>query len=151
MVNALEIRKQFLSTISGKHSGHRSSISPHAPYSVSPELFELIDNFPNNNLITIHNQESYAEDDFFKNRNGDFLKLYEKLNIDISFFKASGKSSLQTFLPYFKKKQPVILVHNVCTMEDDFTFIKNSQFRIPKIILLSFSINILMLGKVLLI
>ncbi len=101
-----------------------SSIAPHAPYSVSPELFGLINEFPGNNLLAIHNQETEAETDFFKEGLGDFLKLYQQLGVDISFYKPSGKSSLQTFLPYFTKGQQLILVHNVCTTEDDLIFTK---------------------------
>ena len=119
---AVKTSGQFLSTINHQ----LSTINPHAPYSVSPELFKLINDYPNNNLITIHNQESTAEDEFFKTRTGDFLKLYEKLNIDISFFKPSNKSSLQTFLPHFKNMQSLILVHNVTTTKEDIKFTKLS-------------------------
>jgi aminodeoxyfutalosine deaminase len=99
-----------------------STLSPHAPYSVSPQLFELINNATANNTITIHNQETAAEDDFIKNKTGDFLKLYEQLNIDISFYKPSGKTSLQTWLPYLNNNQSIILVHNVTTSKEDIKF-----------------------------
>ncbi|MBL0181201.1 MAG: amidohydrolase family protein [Chitinophagaceae bacterium] len=101
-----------------------NSIVPHAPYSVSPEMFKMIDEFPGSKLLTIHNQEVAAENELFEKGAGDFLRLYETMGIDISFFKPSGKSSLQTFLPYFKKVQSLILVHNVCTAEKDIAFIK---------------------------
>ena len=101
-----------------------NSIVPHAPYSVSPQMFELINNFPNNNLLTIHNQETAAENEFFKNSTGDFLRLFKKMGIDISFFKPSGKTSLQTWLPHFIKGQTIITVHNVCTTEADIEFLK---------------------------
>jgi aminodeoxyfutalosine deaminase len=103
-----------------------STLSPHAPYSVSPRLFELINSATANNIITIHNQETLAEEDFIKNKTGDFLRLYEKMGIDISFFKPSGKSSLQTWLPYLNKNQSTILVHNVTTSEEDIEFAKLS-------------------------
>ena len=48
------------------------------------------------------------------------------MGIDISFFKPSGKSSLQTWLPHFTKGQTVIAVHNVCTTEADIEFLKLS-------------------------
>lgn len=102
-----------------------NSIVPHAPYSVSPEMFRMIDAFPGNNLLTIHNQEIAAEDELFEKGNGDLLRLYETMGIDISFFQSSGKNSLQTFLPYFGKGQSLILVHNVCTTEKDMAFIKS--------------------------
>ncbi len=101
-----------------------NSIVPHAPYSVSLEMFTMIDEFPGNNLLTIHNQETKAENELFEKGTGDMLRMYEKMGIDISFFKPSRKSSLQTWLPYFKKNQSLILVHNVCTAEKDIEFIK---------------------------
>ncbi len=55
-----------------------STLSPHAPYSVSPQLFELINSATENNIVTIHNQETFAEEDFIKNKTGDFLRLYQK-------------------------------------------------------------------------
>ncbi|MEP6713720.1 MAG: amidohydrolase family protein [Ferruginibacter sp.] len=99
-----------------------NSIAPHAPYSVSPEMFGMIDAFPGNNLLTIHNQEIPAENELFENGTGDFLRMYEKMNIDISFFKSTGKTSLQTYLPYFTKGQKIILVHNVATTKGDTEF-----------------------------
>ena len=101
-----------------------NAIVPHAPYSVSPELFGMINEFPNNQLLTIHNQEIAAENELFEKKTGDFLRMYEKMNIDISAFKATGKTSLQTYLPYFTKQQSIILVHNVATSAQDLDFAK---------------------------
>lgn len=101
-----------------------TSLTPHAPYSVSKELFRMIDAFPDNSLLTIHNQETNAENELFSAGTGDFIRLYKKMGIDISFFKPPCKSSLQTFLPYFTKAQTLILVHNVATSADDIKFQK---------------------------
>ncbi len=103
-------------------TGQRSTLSPHAPYSVSPELFAMINELPGNQLLTIHNQETAAENELFENGTGDLLRMYRQMGIDISFFKPSGKSSLQTWLPNFTKEQTIILVHNVCTSEEDLIF-----------------------------
>ncbi len=116
----VEIMKQF--QLLPTANCQPPTVSPHAPYSVSPQLFELINNATENNIVTIHNQETTAEDNFIKNKTGDFLKLYEQLNIDISFYKPGGKSSLQTWLPYLNKNQSLILVHNVTTSEEDIKF-----------------------------
>jgi len=102
------------------------SIVPHAPYSVADELWNLIINFPGNHLLTIHNQETAGENEWFINKQGEFSELYEKMNIDTSFFKATHKSSLQSHLPKFLNNQSVILVHNVCTSEEDILFAKKS-------------------------
>jgi len=104
-----------------------NSIVPHAPYSVADELWEKIIDFPGNHLMTIHNQETLAEDELFLDGKGDFLRLYQKMGIDISFFKPTGKSSLQSYLLKFIKNQSVILVHNVHTSEADLLFAKESD------------------------
>jgi cytosine/adenosine deaminase-related metal-dependent hydrolase len=101
-----------------------NSIVPHAPYSVSPELFGLINNYPNNKTLTIHNQETAAENELFQHKEGDFLAMYQQMNIDISGFNASSKSSLQTYLPALNNYQSLILVHNVCTNTTDIEFEK---------------------------
>jgi len=108
-----------------------NSIVPHAPYSVSPELFKRIIHFPGNHILTMHNQESIAEEELFINNKGDFQRMFEGMNIDISFFKPSGKNSLQTVLPYFLRNQTLILVHNVTTTENDINFLNNSWSTSP--------------------
>lgn len=110
--------------------GRQSSVGPHAPYSVSPEMFRMINDIPGNNLITIHNQESASENEFFRKGGGDLIRLYQQMGIDISFFTASRKSSLQTWLPCFTKEQSMILVHNVMTSVADMEF-ANSWLQTP--------------------
>lgn len=105
----------------------RSSIVPHASYSVSKKLLQLIVHFPANDLLTWHNQESIAENDFFRTGKGDLLRLYRSLGIDISPFRASGNSSLQVFLPKLYPGQSAILVHNVVTTEEDLQYMQHVQ------------------------
>jgi cytosine/adenosine deaminase-related metal-dependent hydrolase len=104
-----------------------NSIVPHAAYSVSPELFKRIIHFPGNHILTMHNQESIAEEELFIHNKGDFQRMFEGMNIDISFFQPSGKNSLQTVLPYFLRNQTLILVHNVTTSENDIATLKNFE------------------------
>lgn len=101
-----------------------NSIVPHAPYSVSNELWYKIIHFPGNQLLTIHNQETEYENNLFMNKQGEFLKFYESFKMDASFFQSSGKSSLQTYLSKFLPNQQVILVHNVQTSEEDILYSK---------------------------
>ncbi|TCD27519.1 amidohydrolase [Pedobacter psychrodurus] len=102
-----------------------ASIVPHAPYSVSPELFELIkaEAEKDNAFISVHNQETDDENAFFENKTGGFLALYEFLGLDISFFSPTKKTSLQTWLPYIKK-QKTLLVHNTVSSKADIAFAK---------------------------
>ena len=115
-----KIFEEYLLTLNTQHS----TVCPHAPYSVSPDMFSLINDFPNNNLLTIHNQETAAENEFFEKGTGDFLRLYKQMGIDISFFKPTGKTSLQSWLPHFTKEQTIILVHNVCASAEDLEIVK---------------------------
>jgi len=118
--------KQIYNEFANSPSGV-GSIVPHAPYSVADELWDLIINFPGNHLMTIHNQETVGENEWFMNKQGEFAEMYAAMNIDVPFFKPSGKSSLQSYLPKFLNNQSIILVHNVVTSEADILF---SQFPI---------------------
>jgi len=106
----------------------KASIIPHAPYSISRELFAAIRDYTaaHENLISMHNQETVDENLFFEQKQGAFLKLYEFLGLDISFFKARGKSSLQSVLPELPAGK-VLLVHNTLTNEADVSFAKSQH------------------------
>jgi len=101
-----------------------NSIVPHAPYSVSASLLEKITSFPGNNIMTMHNQETLAENELYEKMEGDFLQFYQQLNIPVDSFSSLGKSSLQHFLSYFNINHPLILVHNVFTKQEDISYAK---------------------------
>ncbi|MGN6418912.1 MAG: amidohydrolase family protein [Pseudobacter sp.] len=121
---------QFESALPG-----RNSIVPHAPYSVSPALLQLIAGFPGNQLISIHNQESEAETAFLQNGTGEMHRLYEFLGIDLSFYKPPAKSSPQLMLPAFNKEQRVILVHDVHTSDSDLVWMEKNRVTLPEVVL----------------
>ncbi len=99
------------------------TLSPHAPYSVSKKLFHLLNEHTEAQLITIHNQESAAEDELYLAKQGGFLDLYNNFEIDISSFEPTGKSSVQSWLPYFNKQQSILSVHNTYTSKSDIDFL----------------------------
>lgn len=110
-----------------RNSKFKISLSPHAPYSVSKTLFQLLNNETKDQLITIHNQECAAEDELYKTKTGDFLNLYKNFGIDISGFEPTGRSSLQSWFPYFTNNQSVILVHNTFINQDDIEFLQTTN------------------------
>jgi len=118
----------YATAIKNEFAPLSASVVPHAPYSVSPELFGLINEAAENydDFISIHNQETDDENFFFQDKTGRFLELYEFLGLNISFFKPSGKSSLKTWLPYLKK-QKMLLVHNTVSVKDDVDFAKQNH------------------------
>ena len=107
---AKEFSKDFPNTI---------SIVPHAPYSVSKTLFQLIKNNKSNKLFSIHNQECDAENEFFKEKQGDFLNLYNNIGLELSFFKPTGKRSVDYYLSYISRGMKALFVHNTVSTEED--------------------------------
>ncbi len=106
----------------------RASLVPHAPYSVSFNLWKLLSNHFGAHTITMHNQETSDENEFFEKKSGSFLGMYERTKVSLDFFEATGLSSLQSVLPYFKKAARSILVHNSFSSAAD---IKAVQKQMP--------------------
>ncbi len=104
--------------------GFEAVLTPHAPYSISARTFQKINEETRGKIISIHNQESAAENELFRQGSGDFLQLYASMGIEGSPFGVSGRSSLQTWLPYFTNGQTVLLVHNTFIEEADIVFAK---------------------------
>ena len=103
---AMELSKQFVIS--------NLSIAPHAPYSTSVSLIQLISDFnqKNNSPTTIHNQETEDEELFFKNKSGAFLDFYKNLGLDISYFNATKKTSLQSVIEAMPVHSNTLYVHN---------------------------------------
>ncbi len=122
--NALALQEQFKPLT--------ASITPHAAYSVSKELFKLIrkESESKNTMLTIHNQESDEENKFYRYKEGSFLAFYERLGIDISSFKAQARNSIQSIIPLFSNKQNVMLVHNTYTNMKDVYFTRRFDRKI---------------------
>lgn len=100
-----------LEAFDGGHVG-RSSLSPHASYTVSARAFNMINDATEGRLISIHNQETPAEDHLYETGDSEFLKLYELFGLSQSPFPVTGKSSIRSYLPFFNKGQTIMLVHN---------------------------------------
>lgn len=105
----------------------QSSIVPHAPYSVSENLWKEIIPFSEGKTITIHNQETADEDVFIKEGKGEFLIMFEKMKIDNSFFKPKEKGSVEYYFQNLSLAKSVILVHNTYSKQTDLDFI--SQYK----------------------
>jgi cytosine/adenosine deaminase-related metal-dependent hydrolase len=118
---AMELQIEFLPL--------KTSIAPHAPYSVSKQLFGLLKSYSDehNNLFSMHNQESEPENEFFLSKKGPFIDFYKILGLNIDFFEAQGQTSLQSVLPLISDNQKVLLVHNTFTNAEDIAKAKESN------------------------
>lgn len=100
--------------------GLRASSVPHAPYTVTPELFQRINNTNvERTTISIHNQETEAEDQLFILGSGDFLTFYEELKLPLEDFLPSFKSSIHYAMEHMDPDHRYIFVHNTQTTEED--------------------------------
>lgn len=101
-----------------------SNLVPHAPYTVSEKALDMINALTENKVVSMHNQENPAENELHTTGQGEFLQLFNRFGMQESPFPVSGKSSLQTWLPHFNKKQILLLVHNTFIAEEDIVFAK---------------------------
>lgn len=101
---------------------HRTTLVPHAPYTISPNTFRLINDVTKEQLISIHNQEHPAEDELYKTGNGPYINFFKIFGLMQSPFPVTGKSSIRSYLPYFTNRQRVMLIHNTYMPQEDVVF-----------------------------
>ncbi len=103
----------------------KKSAVPHAPYSVSPLLFSKINQLNaslNDISISIHNQETSAENQFIRDATGPFVDFYRQLGIQSHTQKPYGKNSINYALEQMNPAQNILLVHNTLSREEDICF-----------------------------
>ncbi|GGH16595.1 amidohydrolase family protein [Mucilaginibacter phyllosphaerae] len=129
--NAAELFEKALVTAE-EFKSLSTSLTAHAPYSVSKELFKLIKQHSDagSNLLSIHNQECEDENKFYRYKLGGFIDLYAHLGVDIGYFRPQARNSLQSIIPLLTNRQKVLLVHNTCTNLKDIYFIKRFDRKI---------------------
>jgi cytosine/adenosine deaminase-related metal-dependent hydrolase len=103
-----EVAKAFLE----EFPPEQVTITPHAPYSVSIELLKATMESAPGKALSIHLMESEDEIAFFREKQGDFNRLYAQLGINIDFFKPCGTNPLRYLWPQMKNHKPWIWVHN---------------------------------------
>jgi len=101
-------------------SGNKRSFVPHAPYSVSPELFDFINRAnPDKATISIHNQETLDEELLFSDGSGRFPDFYKGFNVTLDNFTPSGKTSIHYAIEQMQPKRKNLFVHNTLTSTED--------------------------------
>lgn len=101
---------------------HRISLVPHAPYSISPSTFRMINESTAGQIISIHNQEHPAEDELYKTGGGEYLRFFKIFGLNGSPFPVTGLSSVRSVLPWFNNGQTILLVHNSYMPEADIVW-----------------------------
>lgn len=120
--NANQTFNEYAEVLHGQseRAENRKSAVPHAPYTVSRELFRLIrEANPDDATVSIHNQETAHEDQFFLEKEGGFLDFYERFGFNIEDFKPSGQRSIHYALANMNPHNRVLFVHNTMTQKED--------------------------------
>jgi cytosine/adenosine deaminase-related metal-dependent hydrolase len=102
--------------------GSDKTLVPHAPYSVSPELFARI-NAANAGrppaTVSIHNQETPPENELFMSNTGAFIDFYGGFGISLAAFRATGQPSIFYALEHLDPAHRTLFVHNTLTTAAD--------------------------------
>ncbi len=104
---------------------NRKVCVPHAPYTVSPTLWKLINRANQSSInnqqltISIHNQETPHEDAMFLNKTGDFIEFFRSFNIPFDHFQPTGRRSIYYALENLDPNCRTLFVHNTLTPPED--------------------------------
>ena len=98
-----------------------SSLSPHAPYSVSPKLFTLLKEhcYVDDEPYTIHMQESKDEIDFIYNKSGALADLFTDLGFDYTGLPIYNASPIKSILPQLPDCSRLMMVHNTYVTKEE--------------------------------
>lgn len=104
-------------------NGNAKSAVPHAPYTVSDPLYKLINGLnPAGKTVSIHNQETTAEDRLFTHGDGPFVGFFKNFGMNLDSFTAPGCTSIRHALPRMDSNCRTLLVHNTLTGPADIEF-----------------------------
>lgn len=96
------------------------SLVPHAPYSVSPSLFDEINRINSGRaIVSIHNQETPEEEALFQHGTGMFFPFFQHFGFDLSSFQPFGASSIYYSMEHLDPARRTLFVHNTTTTLPD--------------------------------
>jgi cytosine/adenosine deaminase-related metal-dependent hydrolase len=103
-----------------KSAKDKTTIVPHAPYSVSKELLSYISaETEMTDTISIHNQETPAENELFLHGTGEFNAFYKGFDISLEHFEPTRKTSIHYILEQLAHNRKMLFVHNTLTTRED--------------------------------
>jgi cytosine/adenosine deaminase-related metal-dependent hydrolase len=98
-----------------------ANITPHATYSLSNKLLKLIaeHNYLRDGVISIHNQETEGENEFFKTGTGPIADQMFRFGLDRDSYKPTGFNSLASTVVHLPNCNRILLVHNTVSTKSD--------------------------------
>jgi len=100
---------------------NKKAAAPHSPYTVSPSLFARINqlNGSGDLTVSIHNQETRHENEFFLRKQGGFVAFYKAFGFSIEQFQPTGKPSIYYAMQHMNPEARTLFVHNTMTSAGD--------------------------------
>ena len=120
--NAESTYRQYKEVFEGQsnNNGNKKSYVPHAPYTVSKQLFGLIAQINSEDAtVRIHNQETQEENEFFLSKSGGFLDFYKAFGIPLDEFEATRQPSIHYALENMNPNCKTLFVHNTMSTAAD--------------------------------
>ncbi len=124
-----KLKEKFLELKESETNLVKIGLSPHAPYTVSARLFEIISVYAIENeiKISIHASESVMEEGLMLNGTGFFAGIYEKYGLT---WQSPNSSTIEMLDKIGVLKAKPLLAHCVKVSESDIELIKKSDSRI---------------------
>jgi cytosine/adenosine deaminase-related metal-dependent hydrolase len=105
-----------------------SSVVPHAMYSVSANLLKAIAQRAkaNDDVVSIHNQETPSEDLLMQKKQGQLFEFLHKRSNTMSDL-MNGNTSSETAVSLFNEAKSLMLIHNTFTKADEIAKVNNKN------------------------
>lgn len=118
----------LLDELSKNKNNTSGSITPHAPYSVSPKLFEKIYGlcYSKETAMSMHNQETPSENEMFLSGSGALYDALSSAKALPEGWKAPGFRSLEYTIVQLPRCNNILLVHN--TYSDAYDMDKADKY-----------------------
>ncbi|GHT68976.1 chlorohydrolase [Bacteroidia bacterium] len=101
--------------------GLSASVTPHAPYSVLPDLLQSLSILAQQQgILSIHHQESKDEQQLFAHGSGALASQFSAMGLTLP--PANGQHSLQYLSQYVSRDLQMLLVHNLYTTCEHYDF-----------------------------
>ena len=95
------------------------SAVPHAPYTVSNALYRRINELnAGPGSVSIHNQETAAEDELFESGGGPFRDFFAGFGSSLDGFRAPGTPSVYHAMQHMDPDRRTLFVHNTLTQPE---------------------------------
>lgn len=113
-----------------------ASLTPHAPYSMSESLWQLLLNFAKEQHLTwsVHNQECEDENLLFLSKSGSMVDFLSFISSEFEAWQAKGTSSLEYCRRYYEQVPKTLLIHNTFTSKSDLEPLSESRSKITLVL-----------------